>query len=66
MAMVQAYEHSLMNTPGPPPTPGEGGSGRRKRSSGRGRTPNRLQKSYSTESSLNHMVDSPVYPGKGY
>ena len=35
----------------------------RKRSSGRRKTSQKLQKSYSTESSLHHMVpSSPIYP----
>ena len=47
MAMVQAYEHSMVNAgPGaPPPT---SASGYRKRSSGRRSNGNKLQKSYST------------------
>ena len=55
--------------PAPPVTPthsavssGSGASSSRHRSKSSGRR-NRLQKSYSTESSLNHMVpNSPVYP----
>ena len=60
MAMVQAYEHSMIPGQEIPPI---SATGSRKRSSGRRRTPNKLQKSYSTESSLNHMVPStPTHP----